>query len=226
MGPNNVGQVLCEVRILRRSEPLRENSAPRLAFGNLRFIAAEEFRLHGFAGDQMFHVAIAAIVNNGLARIFALLSSDLREKCGEAVIVVHRPAVEGMVMALRALDAHAHEHLRGVFGGLLHVGLHLIIAGRGILQIAAGGGEQFLHDFVDRHVVQHFFLQPIVIFQRRFIAELIVARTDLQQLRKFHDPELREFLAPKQIVNQLAALGRAWIVDELLDFFGFRECSG
>lgn len=49
-------------------------------------------------------------------RVEAALLADLAEECGEPVVVVHRPALERMVVALRALQAHTKEHLRGFFG--------------------------------------------------------------------------------------------------------------
>ena len=41
----------------------------------------------------------------------ALLAADLREEGGEPVIIVLRPALERMVVALGALDADAQEEL-------------------------------------------------------------------------------------------------------------------
>ena len=51
----------------------------------------------------------------------APLAADLGEERGEAVIIVHRPAVERMVVALGALNAHAHEHLGDVLGDFQRV---------------------------------------------------------------------------------------------------------
>ena len=69
----------------------------------------------------MRHLAAAAVEDDRLAVVFALLAADLREEGGEAVVVVHRPAVERMVVALGALDAHAHEDLGDVLGRLQRV---------------------------------------------------------------------------------------------------------
>ncbi len=56
-----------------------------------------------------------------LARVLGALAGDLAEEGGESVVVVHRPAVEWVVVTLRALDARAHEDLGDILGDLLEV---------------------------------------------------------------------------------------------------------
>ena len=55
-------------------------------------------------------------------------AADLREERREAVVVVLAPLLERMMVALRALQPHAEEELRGVFELLLRL-LHLAIPG-------------------------------------------------------------------------------------------------
>ena len=64
----------------------------------------------------MTHAAATAVVNNGFPIILTRLATDLRKQRSKAVIIIHRPAVKRMVVALGALDAHAHENLSGVLG--------------------------------------------------------------------------------------------------------------
>ena len=82
-----------------------------------------------------------------LARVFAVLAADLGEERDEAAVVVHRPAVERMVVALRALDADAEEGLRGVFRELQRVALELVVIGGRILEVRAGGADELARRF-------------------------------------------------------------------------------
>src|SRR6476646_3642291 len=90
-------------------------------------MASEKFRRHRFAGHGGLHFTVAFIEDNRFARIFAGLAADLGEERRETIIVVHRPAIERMVMALRALDSHPHKDLRRIFGCLESVCLNLVI---------------------------------------------------------------------------------------------------
>src|SRR5258707_903822 len=113
MGPYDVGKVAREVRIFRRGEPAREHFAATLAF-DLRGIPAEELWSHRNAGHGMLHFAVGAIENHGFSRVISRFPPDLGKERGKAIIVIHGPSIERMVMALGALDAHAHENLRGI----------------------------------------------------------------------------------------------------------------
>ena len=79
-------------------------------------VAAEELRLHHPAADRVVDLAAARVEDDRLAIVLALLAADLREEGGEAVVVVLGPAVERVVVALGALDPHAHEDLGDVLG--------------------------------------------------------------------------------------------------------------
>ena len=93
--------------------------------------------------------------------------------------------------------------------------LVLVIVGGGVLERAAAGRQQLLHPFVDRHVAADLVLQPVVIEQRRLVAD-VVGRADLQQFRPLHHPQLGEFLAAQQLIDQLLALVRRGVGHELL----------
>ena len=86
-------------------------------------------------------------------RVIGLLAADLHDEGLEAIVVIHRPAVERMVVALRALKAHSHEYLGDIFRNLQRVALDLIVIGGRIRKRAAVGGEEFLHDLVERHIL-------------------------------------------------------------------------
>ena len=88
------------------------------------------------------------------------------------------------------------------FSDTLRVSRLVLIVVRGrVLEGAAVGAEQFLHPLVDRHVAGDLVLQPVVIQEHRLVADL-VRRADLQQFRPFHHPQLGEFLAAEQLVDE------------------------
>src|SRR5260221_4110573 len=112
MRPNDIGEIPGKIRVLPGGKPFREDLAAGLIL-YLRRIATEEFWRHRLARHRMLDLALALVKDDGLAWILTRLPPDLREERSEAVIIVHRPAIERVVMALGALDAHAHENLRG-----------------------------------------------------------------------------------------------------------------
>src|SRR5687767_12665112 len=97
-----------KIRVFRCGDPMREHLAPVFAFA-VRRVAAEEFRRNRPVPDRMLRFAFAAVEDDPFARIFAVLSSDLREERDESAVILHRPLIEGMIVALRALDADAEK---------------------------------------------------------------------------------------------------------------------
>ena len=174
----------------------------------------------------MLHVAVAAIKDDVVAGILALLAANLREEVREAVVVVHRPAIKGMVVTLRALDAHAHEDLRGVLRDLQRVGRDLVIVGRRLRQGAAAGRKKPPDDLIDGDVGQHLVAEPVVVGQRGLRAELVLTRANLQQLRKLHHPKIRELRPVEQRLHQMLALGGAGVGDKLLQILRRRQRAG
>jgi hypothetical protein len=80
----------------------------------------------------MFHLTATAVVDDLLALIDALLATNLGEECSPTVIVIHRPSVEGVIVALSALETHPHENLGYVFRELQRISLDLVEIGRWI----------------------------------------------------------------------------------------------
>ena len=75
-------------------------------------------------------------------------SFDLREVRGRLVILVLRPALEGMVVALVAVEANAQEQMRGVFHRRFGITQHLEVAGRGIFLVRSGGRQDLVCELV------------------------------------------------------------------------------
>ena len=204
----------------------RASASRRLSPLMSGIVAAEELRAHGGVGDRMLHLAVVAVEDDGLARVVARLAADLREERGEAVVVVECPAVERVVVALRALDAHPHEDLRRVLGHLQRVRLDLVVGGGRIAEGAARGREQALHDAVQRRVGQHLVPQPFEVEQRALGIDHVLARADFEQLGPLHHPQVGEFLAAQQPVHQPVALGGVPVFDEGAGFLRRRQRAG
>ncbi len=135
--------------------------------------AAQELGRHRAAADGMLHFAAAAVEDDRLAIVFALLAADLREEGGEAVVVVHRPAVERMVVALGALRADAHEDLGHVLGRLQRVALDLIVVRGRVLERAAAGREQSCTIWSSGTLLGDLLGQPVGIQEHRLVADLV-----------------------------------------------------
>ena len=82
----------------------------------------------------MLHVEILTLVVDDLfAHFEAGPQSDGRKERRHLVILILRPALEGMVVALRAHHANAQEDLRGLLHGGLGIARHAVEIGRGIV---------------------------------------------------------------------------------------------
>src|SRR5262245_47932034 len=105
MSPNKVGEVARKIWIFGRGKPSSKHFAPALVL-YFRHSTAEEFGGHSLAGDEMFDFAARAIKHNGLSWIIARFAPDLAKEGCKAIVIIHRPPVERMIVALSALNAH------------------------------------------------------------------------------------------------------------------------
>ena len=126
MRPDDVGEVRCEEWIVCGGQPRGQDGAAILRASDLRYRATKKLWRHGTATDRVFHIAAAPIEHDHFPRIFRVFAADLREEGRERVVVIHRPSVERMVVALGTLNAHPHEHLRDILGDLQCVALDLV----------------------------------------------------------------------------------------------------
>ena len=203
-----------KIRIVGRGEPVGQYLAAVLAAA-IGLRPAEELGLHHASADGMIHFAAAAIENDRLAIVFAFLAADLAEESGKAVVVVHRPAVEGMVVALGALHAHAHENLGHVLGRLERVALDLVEVGRRRGEGAAAGGEQLPHDLVQRHVAGDLLGKPVGIEIDRLVADIRrSAGADHEQFGPFHGPDFGKRLPLQKTIDKLRPLVGRFVVEE------------
>ena len=116
--PDPVDQALGEERVVGARQPGCQADAPVRCVGRVvEDRAAQGLGLHRPAGARLADVARAGGVDHLLIGQVALLAADLREERREAVIVVLRPALERVIVALGALDPDAQEELgRGLDG--------------------------------------------------------------------------------------------------------------
>ena len=105
----------------------------------------------------MPYATTPTVVDDGLTIIFTGFPANLREQRGEAVIIVHCPAIKRMIVALGALDAHTHENLSGVLGQFQRIPFHLIEVAGGIAESSTAGAEEFLNNLVHRLVLLKLF---------------------------------------------------------------------
>src|SRR4051812_43728412 len=74
-------------------------------------------RLHHSRRLGMIHLAaVVIVVNDYFVAPLALLHRDPREERAKLVILILRPLLEGMIVALVAIEAYAQERLADVLG--------------------------------------------------------------------------------------------------------------
>ena len=174
----------------------------------------------------MLHFAAAGVEDDRLAIIFARLAADLREERGEAVVVVHRPAVERMVVALGALRAHAHEDLGHVLGGLQRVAFDLVEVGRRVLERAAVGAEQLLHHLVERHVVRDLLGQPVGVQEHRLVADVVGAILTISSSAHFIAQISENSLRSSSRSTSLARFAGSWsAMNSMVLLFGRQQAD-
>ena len=225
--PNQVRDILREVSVLRRSHPVCHHFASILA-GDVGGLSSEELGRHVASTDEVLHLAAAAVIDDLLAGINPLLAPDLREERRPAVVVVHRPAIEGVVVTLGTLEAHSHEDLGHVLGKLQRVALHLVEVGRRRRETAALGREHVDHDFVEGTIRGDLVAKPSVIKQGGLVGDAeaeIRIRPNLEQLGPFHHPHLGELLPLQEFVDHLAPLRGILVRHEGSVFFDRRKLA-
>ena len=151
--PDAVDQALGEERVVGPGQPGGE---PHAAVGGLGVVEAPGrpgpwASSPGRSGAGGPRRRAAAKIDLLVGQV-ALLLADPGEEGGEAVVVVLRPALERVVVALGALDADAEEELGGRLDRVLRVAADPVVVGRRVLEGRAVGREQLADELVHRHV--------------------------------------------------------------------------
>ena len=128
--------------------------------------------LHLLAGAGLGHFARLRQRKRRARRAGRLLPLHAVEERRHAVVVVLRPALERMVVALGTLQASAKEHLRDRLDAVVGVGRRAIEVGRRVLERAALCDEQLAGELVVGHVAREGPLEPAVILVHAVAADL------------------------------------------------------
>ena len=163
MFPVTVHQRFCEQPVFILSHPVNQAMARIIGGSNHEFAAAQAGWLHFFVGLFVGHLRHAGPVKNDLlARPSGGCLAHAREKRHEPVIIVLRPFLVRMMMALGALQTRAKEQLRRVLH-LRLLGTHLFKPrGRRALVDVARGRHDLPHKPVVRLVGVKALLDPVV----------------------------------------------------------------
>ena len=208
--PDAVHEVTGEVGVLRGSEPLCDDFASVLPARDFRLNASQKDRNGVLPGDRMRDFPATAIEDDLFPIVFAALPSNLGEECGEVVIIVLGPAVERMVVALGALNAHPHEDLRHVFRDFQLIAFDFVEVGLGRCKCSAAGREQVSSHDVEWDVTGNLLTEPLIIQDDRLVRDLVTG-SHHEPLGPLGDPEFCEFLACKEFVDLDRALVRRCI---------------
>src|SRR5687767_12740302 len=112
----------------------------------------------------MFYGVRRVVVKyNDFASFHAALQIHTGEEARKPVIVVHRPAIERMVMALRTLNSRTEENLGQILGGLLGSQSFRgsVEVRRRRLQITATSRNKISDELIERPVSHHLIVDPI-----------------------------------------------------------------
>ena len=136
---------------------------------------------HLFA-DELVRVELV------LAFVVDELVLHAREERGQLMVIVLRPAIERMVVALGTLHADAEKNLGGRLGPAVGVAQGPIVIGGRLVVGAAAAGDQFAGEFIERLVAGDGVADP-------FIKDLHAAPVELlfliaEQIGPFESPEL------------------------------------
>ena len=210
-----------ECRVPGARQPVGQKlAAVRVRF-HLRRVGAEKTRHGVFAGPRIPHFAdiqhaddlVAdklVLVQFVLALVFDNLVVDPREQRRPLVIVVLRPAIERVVVALSALQSHALEQAADRFRPRDRIAQRTIKVRRRRLVRAAPRHDQLADELVERFAVRDARADPTVkAFDARRIERLFL---DPQHVAPSQRPAVREFGPRQHPLHQTQPLIRTMFV--------------
>ncbi len=169
MKPDAIGQRLGHKGIVAGSHPVGQGLAAIGAGRECRRGAPHEFGGHGLTRARLRYFIGAIEVNEfrpilglrcrtRLGRVLPLLYP--REPGGHAVVVILRPALERMIVALGTLHANAEEELRRGLRQGRGIARDAIVVRGWIGESAAAGRQHFPDDLIEAVVVFNMAAQP------------------------------------------------------------------
>ena len=146
------------------------------------------------------------------------------EDGSQAVIVVLRPAVEGMVVAVGALEPHAQEDPGGVFGLGAGIARDPGEVRRAVAMRVAGRQEERAGHRVERHPPADLIAEPVVEGMRPL--GVSPAPADPQERLEPEGPVLVEVRRPEQSIDQASPSLGVRVREELPDLIGSGQAAG
>ena len=214
-------------------EPIREGEEFVAVAGDLRRLGdAEEAGLGGLIGAGVEEVGLGLDEDGLVALEFVFVALvgafdagelvvDAGEEAGPVVIVVLGPALEGVVVALGALELGAEEDAGGAVSADLGVAVGAPPVGRWVFEGAAAGGDDLLGELVEGFVLGDAVADPIVEDAHAVVVEL--ALFDLEEVGPFQGPEVGELGTLEKGVDEPGALVGGGVGDEGLGVGGGRD---
>ena len=186
-----------------------------------RRVAALEGKLRGdrLAGPLVDHLAVGLVADDFVERLGSLhrCAGDhavaalrilgeihLSEKGSRLKILVLRPALEGMVVALVAVEPHAQKEVGRVFHGGCRIAERLEVGGGRVLPVGAGGGEDVAGKLVIGRVGGDLVADPLPQAVCALGAEEL--RVHLQQVGPLVGPVLDERIARQEPAHEFMPL--------------------
>ena len=143
--------------------------------------------------------------DQGVASQCPTLEGHLRKVRAEGVVLILGPALERMVVALVAVEAHAEEGLRDILRHLAGIAQCPEVIAGGILKGAALGEHEVANHLVVRTVGDQLLLDPSTEHPDALFPEVLGIA--LEQIGKFVGPESGEGARSDQLVDQGVTLG-------------------
>ena len=178
-----------------------------------------ELRIAHFAGAIVLHLAGRILLHDfekglgslhrGASELAAgargiLCERELREVSSGLIILILRPALEGMVVAFVAIEPGGEEKMRRVFHRLRWLTQDFPVTRRGIIFIGTVGGDDLANELVVWHVFINRAADPCAeAFSALLAKELGV---DLKQVTPLVGPVFDEIDAADQLVDDSLAL--------------------
>jgi hypothetical protein len=218
VGENAVGLSAGKPRVVGRCDP-GGYGFESVGVAGERMVRAEEPRLVSLAGAGILECAVVVDENDLLAIELVLVVRvlpavledfvvDLREDVAPAVVIVLRPAIKGMAVTLRALEAEAEEDLGRGFGPGFGIAEGAIIVGRRLGVGTATRGEEPTGEDIEGSVVGELGADPGMKVGDPFAVEsaLFVA----EEVGPLDGPELGELGTLQERVDEVRVVCRGW----------------
>ncbi len=161
--------------VVRGSRPLgKPISSGRLLFVGVVCLIGEA-RRSDLAGAFVNDLGVVFLEDDFIERLGSLhggaanfiltagwvgLESHLRKEGGHFIVIVLCPSLEGVVMAFVAIEASGKEKMGRVFHRIFWSTKNLIVRGGRVVLVGAGGGNDFLGEFIVRSVLGDFLANP------------------------------------------------------------------